>query len=195
MNAMKLTRERKILMAVLCLGGGALLVDRVLLEDGQTAPQSAAAEQAAFEAHAPDAVSDETEGIMQATMALLSESAEEPMLNERLRETAVAHDASPLQPRDAFAPSAAWREPEAPEPTAEPTSSDPASAKEVAERFRAQHRLDAIMAEGIAGLAIINGRAVRVGQQVQGFTLKRVGQRAAVFTDGMVEVELKVRQP
>lgn len=208
---MKLTRERKVLLAVLALGALALLVDRLFLASGHTGPQHAAAEveveaepraataRAEATQSAPSSSGpDDADQIMQATMALLRERDDGPLLNERLSETAKSHGVSPLNPRNAFEPPKAWiasgetnAEPDDPAPSSLQQAPTPA---EQAQRFREQHRLRATMTERGTGVAIIGLRALRLGDELDGFTLERIGERSAVFSSETVRVELKVAE-
>lgn len=187
------------MLGVLGLGAGALLMDQVVLESGHTGPYRAAAEGIAQRVAANSGVSDQAQGLMQTMMALLSEPGDGPMLSDHLSSTAEAYDVSPLNPRDAFTASGAWalsdeptHRPQAQETAAAAASESENDSDDPLRRFKRQYRLQAVMADGSRGIAIVNDRALRVGQQIDGFTLERVGNRTAMFRFGERAVQLEV---
>ncbi len=86
--------------------------------------------------------------------------------------------------RDAFRPSSSW--------LAEMRRADRAqgSGADAAPRRSFDHRLVAVMVDGQGGMAIIDGRCLRVGQTMDGFTLVRLGKNSAVLQANGRKVEL-----
>jgi hypothetical protein len=80
--------------------------------------------------------------------------------------------------------------PFAPLEAREPEESDVMSPHE----FKAQHQLSGVMASGDIGIAMINGTAVRIGQEVGGYRLIRVDARSAEFRAGELTVRLELPQ-
>ena len=59
-----------------------------------------------------------------------------------------------------------------------------------AERFRAAHRLNAVMALESGGYAIVDGRRLRVGQEIDGFRLVEIRVRSIVLESAGLQIEL-----
>jgi hypothetical protein len=104
------------------------------------------------------------------------------LLAERLTNAAGEHRLQLSGVRDAFLPSAAW--------ISGPKVIVHDTAAEAAQAFRDRHRLTAIFLGPGGSTAIINGRAVREGQQIGGFTLVLIGARSTMFSAGAHQVEL-----
>lgn len=68
------------------------------------------------------------------------------------------------------------------------------SPRENAEKFRAEHRLTAVIL-GPRPLALVGDTALRVGQSVDGFQLKSIQATFAVFVSDGIEVVLQVPGP
>ncbi|MCP4591632.1 MAG: hypothetical protein GY842_12900 [bacterium] len=108
---------------------------------------------------------------------------------------------NPPVTRDVFAPSAATREVltgEAKESSSsagggeEATESGSDPAETPAERFSRVHVVSAVVSSGALTAALVDESWVRVGQQVEGWTLTGIRGHAVIFTRGEVRVELSV---
>ena len=176
---MKLTKERKLYVGILALAGIGLLVDRLFLapEDAPSNPSSAAA--AAIPTRPPVVVPSASTGA-----AKPAESAGRPSCADRLAKVGRSLPADLSDLRDAFRPSAAWC---AAIKTAAPSPSPQQPDKPT---FGQQHQLTAVVVDGKGGKAIVDGRCLEVGDQLDGFTLVSVGTKTAVFTNGDVRLVL-----
>lgn len=90
-------------------------------------------------------------------------------LAQRLEGLATAVNSRTARLRDAFEPPAAWAKPAA------------HGAPVVHGASGQQYQLQAVMSDAGGGLAVINGRSLRVGQWVDGAQLRAVYRRAAVL--------------
>lgn len=187
---MKTTRERKILIALLGVGLGALTFDRLVLESSVSGPAAAAAAQAevsdgksavgSFDSMRRDADLWST-GAMAGTDSLANRIA------KAAAEAGVKPDALP----DAFAMPAKWSDLTA--GTSNGVKGTDAEAVVLtAEQFENQHRLMAVMGRGDHAIAMIDGQALRIGQQLDGYTLIEAQQRIAVFTAGAQRAALRM---
>jgi len=164
---MELTKERKVYLAILATAGAVLAADQLL----STGPRSAdASERASEPADTPPAAADDP-------VADQSPPASEPVgsenvladWNERARHAldAVRSDDGAPDAADALNP------PSRPDQAAQPA--DPADG------FARRHRLTAILVGEGRGVAMIDGRPVRVGESLDGLVLVALEDRAAVF--------------
>jgi hypothetical protein len=150
------------LIGIFLLGLAALGVDRTLLRpqggahaaSADWSPPPAAAIEAANSAPVPPG------------------EASAPRLAERLGRLAPEHPADLSQMRDAFALPGSW--------DAEPAADTKAPVSPIA-RFIRSHRLGAVVMEGPDSCVLVDDRFLRLGQQIDGFTLVTVGERSAVF--------------
>lgn len=175
---MELTRERKILLGAVALAAGAFLVDQVMFGAG---PDDAEAGVAVVRS-VPRTVRPQPAAAIAASPAPQSESS----LAQRLEEAAGAQAMSVGLPDlvDAFVAPESWAPPEQ-----RPQNNQAAlSGQEFAQR----HKLDAIMHGSGGGFALVNGKAVKPGQKLDGFELVELGQRSATFRGPAGVVELQI---
>jgi len=173
---MTLTTQRKALLAALGLAALGVVLDQAFLQSAVPSPAAASAQggtaadsanaSPAPQTSAPSGGAGEGEGLRVAARAL-----------EGLRD--IAADGAE---RDAFAPGGKWLAPaEAPITAAQPVAS-----------FEAGRRLTAVLLSQANPGAIVNGRFVRVGGEIDGFTLLRVSEREAVFQRGDLLATLRL---
>jgi hypothetical protein len=173
-----LTTSRKVFLAFLGLALVALAVDRLVLSSGTLSPKSAAA--------APSLAPDVSRGSVVATASKphprLTAGASDtapptrPALTERLEAVAKAYGCEPECTREAFLPPDAWRvQPQEPPPPPEPVPID------LAAEFVKKHRLTSILVGGSTSRAIIDGRVMAVGTEIDGFRLTRLVPQGAIF--------------
>lgn len=158
---MKLSRERKVLLAVALLGVSSLLIDRFVLGSGQTDPDAA---QAAVDAKAPAAAP-----------AKAAYKASDPAdagssIAALLRSAEQAHPQLLEQSREGFKPSDQW--------LGETTVIEQDNGRDPVVVFTESHTLSAVMNGRIA---IVDGQAYRVGDLVDGFELVAVSRNTADF--------------
>jgi hypothetical protein len=179
---MKLSKSKLISLAALGLAVAALLVDRLALGPDGAPPKSAEAATAAR----PAATS--TPSATPASAAAPAAPGAAPVrLADRLKALAAAPNLDPLHARDAFMPPESWlAQSRAPETAASAPAADPA------EKFIREHKLTSVLMAGDGGIAMVNSKALRVGQEVDGFKLVRLEPGSAVFRGGDdAEVKLK----
>ncbi|MBN8597134.1 MAG: hypothetical protein J0L78_05625 [Planctomycetes bacterium] len=163
---MAISRERKIYAAVLLVGGAALAIDRGFL--GVSGPKQVHA------AELPTAeVTSRAPRIAASTVTLadrLKQLGEVPRTIDLLETT--------LQ---RAAPEVEIAAPAAPAPT-----------EDLRESFAASHHLSAVASTAKGSNALVNGRAVSVGESIGAFILVEVTRDGAVFTGpgGRVELHL-----
>jgi hypothetical protein len=85
---------------------------------------------------------------------------------------------------DAFQPPAAW--------VNRSIAKSMQGAPSAAERFRARHRLAAVMTGQQSGWAIVDGNTITLGQSIAGFRLTEVRDHSALFQSADAQVELQM---
>lgn len=92
---------------------------------------------------------------------------------------------------DVFAP-ADWAQAGSAEPIiAEQVRDQTVSANE----FRTRHRLHAVISGGSTAGVILDGAFVKVGEEVDGYTLRETTPRSAAFVNGETEIRLELTRP
>ncbi len=175
----KLTRQRKWLLGVMGLGIAAVVVDRTLMGDPTAANASSAA--ADSEALLIDAADREADAPV--PVAAPVAPGEGPLdlsdFSERLAGlTPLGQDAS-ADRADAFAPPAAW----VVQPLAQPEPGEPQAVSAVLTpaEFERRHELNGTMRADGMQIAVLDTKPYRVGQIVDGYVLRHVASRLAVW--------------
>ena len=166
---MALSKERKVLLGLLGSAGLILVVDQVLLGP----PQNAQAESVALpppavttSSPAPQAAQPKpTQGDAKGAQAIGD-------WNDRLQATLKDGTESVPNP---FQPGSSS--------TALPGTLSP-------QAFQREHKLSAVLTSGEVSVAMVNGRAIRIGEEVSGYRLLRVDARSAEFAAGDQVVKL-----
>lgn len=165
---MALTREQRIYLSVLAVAGAALAADRLFF--GVTNPAVAAAanviEQVAAKPNEP-----------------VNQEPASARFAARLRAAAGQPEHTPVE--DLFAVRLV-REPKAVEAEESAPPAQPSG-----EGFRLAHRVSAV-ATGKGAYAVVNGRTIRLGEEIVGMKLVEVTREAAIFEGGGARVELSV---
>ena len=188
---MKLTKQRIVLLGLLGLAGVAFAVDYLILPAPAAAPKPAAASSplparpigpgapAARPASAPPA----------ATAAPAS------TLADRLRRAGEGLDMDPMNLKDAFVPPESWLA--RPQTPAGPAAAPAAPVADSADQFVHEHKLTSVLIDSDGGIAIVNDKVLRVGQEIDGYRLVRLAPGTALFTsgDGSVNVRLRTVPP
>jgi len=187
---MKLTRERKIYGALLCLGVLALGIDKLFLSPPEAPAQSAASllinngsPKNAVIAHNKPVVSP----------APAAQSGEKPLMGlgvlaARMRDMAEVERLDLADAKDVFRPPVAWVGTTAAPQPVQPTVTTIGPA----DTFRERHHLIALLKSSKGGMAILDGRSVRPGQSVDGFKLVQVGENSATFEGSGTKIELQL---
>lgn len=174
---MATNKQRKVLLSLLGSAGLILALDQLVLSP----PQGASAGQAAPPAGAPAPVTPAATAASSDAGESAADTSADALRgwNEQLVGigAATGGDGAPPSP---FAPLEGR----------DPDESDAMSPAE----FQAQHKLTAVMTGGDIGVAMINGAAVRIGQEVGGYRLIRVDSRTAEFRAGERTVRLVLPQ-
>ena len=169
--------RQRIAVCILALAAAALVVDRAFLRPGGATPAKADAALSAALDELPCALDSQTS------------AAEERTLAARLRDLAASRDDGRSgDVRDAFKLSKTWLavlSPPPPEPADVPES-------ESKPEYRPVHRLTAVILDKNSDRAIVDGKCLRVGQEIDGVKLISVGQRSAILESGGTRVELKL---
>jgi hypothetical protein len=185
---MKLTREQKILLAVVGLGAVAFFVDRVVIGSDQSGPQNAAASPVAVTAAVDTAPA--LSAPMSSVVKVLTQG---PTIAQRLSQLAATRRRPVGADRDAFTPAQTWI-------NTSQTSTGSSSIPQWQTQFKRDHQLMAVMASSDARIALVKtkvkGEAVdlplSVGDQVNGFTLIAIEKRKACFESASGQVILEV---
>ena len=170
---MKLTKQRKIYIFAVSLTGVWLVTDRVISSQPAIGPARASANLIVPE----DAAAEQAELAPPASVAAGVSMAQ---LLDRIPDR--TDRSGPL--RDVFKPPASWLH--QPKPTLEQVPQQ----EEVMEDFADQHRLEAVVPT--QQLAMVDGRILKVGQKLAGFTLVAVEARSTVFQKENVRVRLSM---
>ena len=180
-----LTKKRKIYIAALAIAGVAWIVDRGIATPSAAGPATAEASIAV-----PAAERDATPVAFDATPPC---DAGTVSVSQQLSSLAQASGVDATPGVDVFRPSADWLADAvtAAKPPAE--SLDTARPEKL---FAEQHHLTGVMVADQQHLIIVNGKALRIGQVIDGFRLVEIGDRSAVFeNDAQVRVTLPMSEP
>ncbi|KPK79719.1 MAG: hypothetical protein AMJ81_12905 [Phycisphaerae bacterium SM23_33] len=179
---MTVSKTEKVYLGVLAMALGALVIDRTFLGSSQVTPSQAAAQQAAPSPQPPQAAPVPPPGPDEPA------APESPALAARLREAAGAEKPDYANVRDVFALSQGWLA-ELESPATQPGTS---AAKSVP--ARPVHKLMAVMVGGESSYAIIDGKCLLVGQEMDGLKLISVEQNSAVVEADGVRIQLPLQE-
>ncbi len=193
-----MNRERKILVAILVLGLLALVVDQLFLSTGEPASADAAVTVPPSAIGMSAITAPPTIGDIAAADAPSSsvESPDAPALAQvppsvagRLRKAEQGMAIDPQDVADAFEPPASWL----PQPdAADGQAAQPLSAQGRA--FAQRHQLEAVMLQGERSFILVDGKPLRSGDVLDGWTLVQIDARSAVFEAGDVRAVLRLTQ-
>jgi hypothetical protein len=162
---MKIGKKQKIYGSVL---GAALVawgVDAMFFESPETPNREVASAAVAPRAQAaPEPVSS-------TAVPVVAQEDSNQWLGSRLRDWSEKNPDATNQVRDIFSPPASWI-------PQKPAAPPPAPGK-VAEDFRRDHHLTAVVLGASGGSAVIDGRLLHIGQTVGGCRLKAVSSGCA----------------
>jgi hypothetical protein len=181
---MQLTKQQKMVGAVLGLAVAAFAVDRWVIghapaDDAAMTASAAAAPAARRTAPRPQRnrvpAADQMADASQAGVATLAARLDEVARTQKLNLEVV---------NDAFRPPAAW--------VGTQRTAMVEDRPDAARDFLQRHRLTAVMRQTGGGVAIIDQKTVAVGQSLDGFRLVAVKERSAVLRRGQHRVELRL---
>lgn len=181
---MKLTRERKIYAGLMVAAISALLADQVFFLDSpasaDAAPVAPPLAQAAAVVAVPAVDSRQLEYKVTELNAANS-------LAHRLAAVARQHELTIADVDNAFEPSTTW--------IAEPIAPPPAPLPSPATQFEARHKLTAVVTNARGGLAMVDGKPLEIGQELEQFVLIAVTPTTAVFRSGDATAVLQLNLP
>jgi hypothetical protein len=184
---MKLSKSRIASLAALGLAVLALAADRLWIGSGEASPRPAAASAApavtALAPSAPTASAPAAGGVSAATGRA--------SVADRLKTLAAGKSLDPDGVKEAFAPPESWMVQVA-APAAVPEEASPPSP-DPAETFAGQYKLTSVLISGSGGIAMVNGKMLRMGQEIGGYRLVGLAPGSATFKSaGGTEVQLLV---
>jgi hypothetical protein len=184
---MKLSKSRIAALAALGLAVLALAADRLWIGSGETSPRPAAASSAPVAtALAPAAPTGSAPAAGNVSAATGRAS-----VADRLKQLAAGKNLDADGVKEAFAPAESWMVQVAAPPAvaeeAAPKPSDPV------ESFADTHKLTSVLISGSGGIAMVNGKMLRMGQEIEGYRLVGLAPGSATFRSGSgTEVQLFV---
>ena len=189
---MKLTKRGIVLLGLLGLAAVAIVVDRLVQSAPAAAPQPAAASSPVSGAAHPAPARPATPT---ATGTPAATAVQASAIADRLRRAGEGLDMDPMNLRDAFVPPESWL---ARPPTPEGHAAAPAApVADSADRFVREHKLTSVLIDADGGIAVVNDKVLRVGQEIDGYRLVRLAPGTALFTggDGGASVRLRTVPP
>jgi hypothetical protein len=170
------------MLAVLGLGALALIADRMF-----SGPTEAQALDDASTLHAPagPAAASGAPAAASAQGSAPQAAPSRATLLRRMQELPEAADFEQASRRDAFKPPAEWL------PVVEEVQAQTPRDTRV-DDFVRTHRLRAVMSGPGGGFAVVSGRPIQLGYELDGFTLVRIGARSVTFKSDDAEVVLSL---
>lgn len=169
-SAMKETKKYLAYFTVLAIGCGWLGMD--WLSSGSSTPTAEARTVAA----APQQPATDK--------SLPADMGDEPAIASRLNNLVLQRGLASNPPADGFAIPLAFRPPPVVKKAAV------ASAVNLLAKFKANHKLISVMVAGRASNAMVDGRLLQLGDQLDGFKLVEITQNSAVFSRGEIKASL-----
>ena len=178
---MKLTQSQKVFVVVLCVALAGLTAERVLF-----APRGvdASADDATLAPGALIAASNLNERRVPSVAAANARVAHE--LPARLRAVATERSLDIAAVDDPFAVPKHWL------PDVPFNPIDPVEPRSLADEFVERHALKAVMAGSSGGYAMINDKALRLGDTLDGYQIVEIGTRSVILECDGVRVELSL---
>jgi hypothetical protein len=183
---MTLTKTRIGSLAALGIVLAAFTVDRVFLSSETTAPRQA---HAASEPSRPAPKAAPAPAV--SPPAEPAAGPGRPSAVSRLKALAEVESLDGTDFRDAFVPAPAWL---AQLKTPEPVVEDVQETNE-AQEFAQRHTLTAVIVIAGGGGAVVNGKTVHVGEELDGFRLVRLTPTSALFQGAKDQVEVSLPPP
>jgi hypothetical protein len=195
---MRFSKQHKMYGVVLGLAAAALGADRLVF--AKPAGGATEAASAAVETARPARVATAAKAAAAPAAPAAANVADRHEIAARLDALARSSGLDVNAVADAFAPSAAWVKPVAAAAAPEVLAAEAMRAEELARstRFAQDHRLTAVMGGDRQGVAVVDGRPLRPGQVLDGFTLVAVSAKTrdmkATFERGGRRVDLRLQE-
>lgn len=195
---MQMTKQRKLLVGVLCAGLGALTLDRLVLAP----PESASADQAqpvAADASpaapsgtllnrqddAPDADGEQDASALPSYASLTErllalQSAQTVQVQQTVGLLEPDAEQSLQGPADPFAVPEDWA-PQAQQHSAPPPAQTQDAAGKAEQAFLARHRLAATLNDAGRQRAVVDGKLMTIGDELDGYKLIRINPRWVIW--------------
>jgi len=183
---MRLSAKHAVYAGLLGLAAAALVVDRLWLTGGAAVPSQAQASIRPPDRTLPAVVSAASAAGEPVPAAPLPRAP--ASLADRLKALAASRAVDPGSTMDAFLLPESWIVRSQPTKPLAP----PAPPAESIRRFEDGHAVTSVFFSEQGGAAIVNGKLMKVGNEIDGFKLVRVTAAGAVFASGGEEVELKL---
>ena len=171
---MAISRRQKVCICLFALAVAALMIDRVVLSPADTGPDQALVDQASPPSGRPAAPADKPA------------KPRCPSLVTRLKALSEADGTDVSPGRDAFAMPEALLTEMLPARSARPAQSETTTPE-------SDYRLMAVMVDTNGGYAIIDGKCLLVGQEVNGLKLISVAEDSAIVEANGVRTELRLQ--
>jgi hypothetical protein len=173
----KMTKERWVYAAVLGVGLLALIVDRAMLSPaGASASTDLTPATDTPDLAAPPSDAEPAPSVPAA-----------PPLAKRLEPDTPNWQ---LKIRDGFKAAESWL------PAQQLTQEPETAAPDESEAFGTSHTLSAIHGHGTAvAVVVVNGKMLKLGQEIDGWTLTEIADLSAVFMQKEARVELSLKVP
>jgi hypothetical protein len=184
--AMKFTTKHKVYAIIGGLALSALGYDRIT--GGPSASETAAANDLLLSPTAVTAARPVQRPAGPVATAAPSAGASDAVLVERLDALAKSRRFDFAQTRDAFTPAASWIAPQA-----SASNGGGKRPEEAALAFVAKHRLISTVVNGKNPNAMVDGRLLRIGEELDGFRLVSITKQSACFELAGTRAELKFR--
>ena len=185
---MKLTRERKVYVAVLSAAGAIWSLDQFVLSGGPQSAHAGVIVQPLSTPGAP-ASADAANLALSTTSRAVADRVPHPTLASRLEalSRSLEQIEAPPAPTGLF-DQPAWARPPAATPKPAETYESPRTP------FGHQYELTSIMGGPTGKLIVVNGRPLKLGQSLDGYVLTAIDNDAAIFVRQGVEARLQLNR-
>jgi hypothetical protein len=180
---MKMIRKHKGYAVVLGLAGIVVVADQCFFLEA-TGPSTARAATGVLVAEPLSATLSPPIASPVETLSDIGQ--ERPAIAERLQGLAQKHRLQLSEIDDGFDRPSSWKQ-------QEQTVRELKASQARANDFRTKHHLAAVLTAERQGLAVLEGKPIRIGQTIDGFTLVAVAHHSAVFEANGIRVELSMR--
>ncbi len=183
---MKLTRERKVYVAILSAAGAIWGFDQFVLSGGPQGAHAGVVDQNVSEVGTPGAPPTASSPSQPAISRAAADRTPHPTLASRLESLSRSLDEGEMaRAADGLFEQPSWARP----PKETPKAAEAEEAPQLA--FAKRHEVTAIMTSP-KGLVVVSGRPMKIGESIDGYVLKAIEKDAATFVRDGVEARLKL---